>query len=265
MPTHLLQIAKKLAHDAGKLALKYQEKGFKISTKSNHLDLVTEADKACNELIVKKIRQNFPNHTIISEEEAKIEGDGEFKWIIDPIDGTTNFAHGVPIFGISIAIVKNGKPIIGVVEIPGLGETFWAKEGEGAYLNEKRIRVSKTSQLDKSLLATGFPYDRQSPRYAKSMQLFDAFYKPCHGIRRLGAASIDLCYVAAGRYDGYYEYGLKIWDIAAGKIILEEAGGTATNMDGTPLDPKKGMLLATNGLLHQPMLNQIQTLGGDKV
>ncbi len=265
MPIHLLQIAKKLAHDAGKLALRYQAKGFKVQTKDSRLNMVTDADKASEALIIKTIKKNFPDHEIISEESGTTKGKSEYKWIIDPIDGTTNFAHGVPIFAISIAVIKSGKPIIGIVEIPALGETFWAQEGKGAFLEEKRIHVSKVNSTKKSLLATGFPYDRGTPRYKKAMELHEKFYEPSHGIRRMGAAAIDLCYVAAGRFDAYWEYGLKPWDIAAGKIILEEAGGMVTNMDGSKLDPKKESILASNGLLHQEMLQTIKSLGGDKL
>ena len=265
MPAHLLQIAKKLAHEAGQLALNYQEKGFRIETKDSPLNLVTEADKACEDLIIRTIRQNFPDHSIISEESGSTEGQSDYKWIIDPIDGTTNFAHGHPIFSISIAVIKAGKPIIGVVEVPSLGESFWAQQGKGAFLGSKQIHVSKVNELGKALLATGFPYDREGARYKKNMELHDAFYKPSHGVRRMGSAAIDLCYVAAGRYDGFWEYDLKTWDIAAGKIILEEAGGKATNMDGSTLDPKKENLLASNGPLHNAMMEIIKQCGGDRV
>jgi myo-inositol-1(or 4)-monophosphatase len=261
---HLLQIAKKLAHDAGQLALKYQKKGLKVQTKGDHTNMVTDADKACEKLIINTIKKNFPDHEILSEETGKTEGNSEYKWIVDPIDGTTNFVHGIPIFAISIAVIKAGKPVIGVVEIPALGETFWAKEGQGAFLDKERIHVSKVNKVKDSLLATGFPYERKA-RYKKNMELMDAFYQPSHGVRRFGSAAIDLCYVATGRFDAYWEYGLKPWDIAAGKIILEEAGGMITNMDGSKLDPKKENFLASNGLLHQEMLGTIKRLGGDKV
>lgn len=264
MPAHLLQIAKKLGHDAGLLALDYQKKGFKIETKGSNFNFVTDADKACEKLIVDTIRHNFPDHSILSEEMGEIKGTGEYKWIIDPIDGTTNFAHGQPIFGISIGIVKNGKPIIGVVEIPALKESFWAMEGKGAYLGNKKLQVSKVSDTSNALFATGFPYSR-AERYAKNMELFDAFYKNSHGVRRFGAASVDLCFLAAGRFDAYWEFDLKPWDIAAGKIIVEEAGGTVTNMDGSTLDPKRESLLSSNSLLHQQMLNILKKHGADKL
>lgn len=265
MPIHLLQIAKKLAHDAGTMALDYQKKGFKVKSKGSHTNLVTEADKACEALIIKTIKSNFPEHSILSEESDPIIGKSEYKWIIDPIDGTSNFSRGIPLFSISIAIIKNGKPIIGVVEVPALGESFWAKEGEGAYLGSKRLYVSQTSEIKNSMMATGFPYRRDHPRFAKNMELFKAFYEPSLGVRRFGSAALDLCYVAAGRFDGFWEYDLEPWDIAAGKIILEEAGGMVTNMDGSTLNPKQQNILATNGLVHSEMIKTIAKHGGDKV
>ncbi len=265
MPIHLLQIAKKLAYDAGKMALKFQEKGFSVSTKSSPVDLVTEADKACEALILKTIRAHFPDHSILSEETAALDQGGDYKWIVDPIDGTTNFAHGLPLYAISIAIVYKGKPIIGVVEIPALKESFWAQEGRGAYIGNKEIHVSKTAKLQQGVFATGFPYAREGERYKKNMALFDAFYQAGQGVRRFGSAAIDLCFTAAGRFDGFWEYSLKPWDVAAGKIIMEEAGGMVTNMDGSLFNPKLENILASNGLLHSEMLRVIKEKGGDKV
>jgi myo-inositol-1(or 4)-monophosphatase len=264
MPIHLLQVAKKLAHDAGLIALDYQKKAFKIENKSNAFDLVTDADKACEKLIIDTVTKHFPDHSILSEEAGEINPGGEYKWIIDPIDGTTNFAHGLPLFCISIGIVHQGKPIIGVVEIPALRESFHAQKDRGAFRNESRIFVSQTSSMKTGLFATGFPYER-GDRYKKNMELWDAMYAQCHGVRRFGSAAIDLCYTACGRFDGYWEYGLKAWDIAAGKIILEEAGGTITNMDGSILDPKKEMLLASNTILHSQMLDFLRQHGADRV
>ncbi|QQR55607.1 inositol monophosphatase [Candidatus Peregrinibacteria bacterium] len=266
MPIHLLQIAKKLAHDAGKMALKYQQKGFTVEIKGgNPINLVTEADKAVDEFIVKTIRSNFPDHSILTEESGNLEGSGEYKWIIDPIDGTSNFAHGIPLFAISIAITHKGKPIIGVVEIPGLKESFWAQEGRGAHLGMKPIHVSKVQDFKKALMGTGFSYDRQGARYKKNVELFDYFYRESMGIRRSGSAAMDLCFLACGRYDAFWEYDLQPWDIAAGKIILEEAGGTMTNMDGTTLNPKTGALLASNGSLHESMLQVLKQHGADQL
>ncbi|MBU0982118.1 inositol monophosphatase [Patescibacteria group bacterium] len=265
MPTHLLQIAKKLAHDAGLFALKTQEKGFKIEKKDVYHNLVTEVDKECEKMIIQTIKNNFPDHSILSEESSPQEGTGDYKWIIDPIDGTTNFAHGLPFFAISIAVVYKGKPIIGVVEIPAMKETFWAQEGKGAYVNSEKISVSHVTSLKDALLATGFPYDRSGPRYKKNMELWDHFYGLSHGVRRIGTAALDLCYTACGRFDGYWEYNLKPWDIAAGKIILEEAGGTVTNMDGSKLNPSLSNFLASNSRIHSEMLTELKKRGADKL
>lgn len=261
---HLLQIAKKLAHDAGKMAMKYQEKGFSVESKGgNPINYVTEADKAVEAFILKTIESNFPDHSILSEERGAVEKGGEYKWIIDPIDGTSNFVHGIPIFVISIAVIHKGKPIIGVVELPGLKETFWAQEGQGAYLGSKRIQVSKQNSMQKGLFATGFSYDRNSIQFKKNMELFEHFYKMSNGIRRLGSAALDLCFVAAGRYEGFWEYNLEPWDVAAGKIIVEEAGGMVTNMDGSTFNPKTKAILASNGLVHQEMLQIFKQNGAD--
>ena len=201
-----------------------------------------------------------PNHIIAPTLGSSQLGEG---W--DPIDGTSNFAHGLPLYAISIAIVYKGKPIIGVVEIPALKETFWAQEGRGAYLGNKQIHVSKRDKLQQSMFATGFPYARESDRYRKNIELFDAFYKASNGVRRFGSAAIDLCFTAAGRFDGFWEYALKPWDIAAGKIIMEEAGGMVTNMDGSLFNHKLENILASNGLLHSEMLRIIKEHGADKV
>ncbi|MFA5789254.1 MAG: inositol monophosphatase family protein [Candidatus Gracilibacteria bacterium] len=265
MPIHLLQFAKKLAYDAGRMALTYQKKSFSVSTKGSPNDLVTDVDKICDEFLIKTIHSHFPDHSILTEESGVIEGSGEYKWIIDPIDGTTNFAHGLPFFAISIAIIHKGKPIIGVVEAPGLGETFWAQEGKGAYSGMEPIHVSKTGNLGQSLFGTGFPCERTSPRYKKNVELFDQFYGTSHGVRRIGSAALDLCFVARGSFDGFWEYDLQTWDVAAGKIILEEAGGTVTNMDGSTFNPKLKNIVGSNGLIHSEMLRVIREHGGEKL
>jgi len=266
MSQHLLQIAKKLAHDAGKMALKFQQKGFTVDTKNGSpINFVTEADRACEALILKTIESNFPDHSILSEERGATEKGGEYKWIIDPIDGTTNFVHGIPLFAISIAVIHKGKPIIGVIDIPGLGESYWAQEGKGAFCGSKKIQVSKINTLQKSLLGTGFSYDRQGARYAKNLELFNAFYKDSNGVRRTGSAAVDLCFVAAGRFDGFWEYDLEAWDVAAGKIIVEEAGGMVSNMDGSAFSPKLKSILASNGLMHSEILKILKDHGADKI
>ena len=261
MPLHLLQITKKLAHDAGSMALEHLKRGVRVDKKGAN-DLVTEADKACEKLIIDTIRRNFPSHSILSEEAGEIKGDGEYKWVIDPIDGTTNFAQGIPLFSISIAVIYKGLPIIGVVEVPALKETFWAKKDQGAFLNKRRIHVSTKGDFTDALLSTGFPYDRESPRTDMTHKLYKAFHQKSRGIRRMGSAAMDLAYIAAGRMDGTFHYNLEPWDIAAGKLIVEEAGGMVTDMDGSMLKPKKGMMLASNGVLHQGMIDTIKAEGG---
>lgn len=265
MPLHLLQIAKKLGHDAGKMAFDFQKKSFKVQKKGGaHNNLVTEADHACEELIIKTIRSNFPDHGIISEERETIQGSSEYKWIIDPIDGSNNFAHGLPLYAVSICVVKNGKPIIAVVDIPALGEHFWAKHGEGAFLNGKQILVSQRSELQEALISGSYTYDTDKYR-DKSLELWAHFGKECRALRRLGSTVMELAYLAAGRLDAFWAYRYEPWDIAAGKLIIEEAGGTMTNMDGSKLNPKLKNMLATNSVLHSEMLSHIQKLGGDRV
>lgn len=266
MPNHLLQFAKKLAYDTGKIALTHQRKGgINVSTKGSSNNLVTNIDKICDDFICKTINTHFPDHSILSEESGLSEKNGEYKWIIDPIDGTTNFAHGFPLFAVSIAVVHKGKPIIGVIEVPALGETFWGQEGKGAYMGMKPIHVSKNGDLDGCLLATGFPYNRLNERYKKNMELFDEFYAASQGVRRIGSAAIDLCFVACGRFDAFWEYDLEPWDVAAGKIILEEAGGTVTNMDGSTFNPKLKNIVGSNGVVHGEMLRVIKKSGAEKL
>lgn len=259
MPQHLAQFAKKLAHDAGRIAKRYQKDGFKTQSKSDN-DLVTEADHAVDKFLIETIHQHFPEHSIITEEsglvQPKVQGNSDFKWIIDPIDGTNNFAHGLPYYAVSIAVIRKGKPIIGVIDIPMLGETVWAQEGQGAFIGTRQIHVSQTAELKNSLLTTGFPYNRDSKEYTHSLEIFPRFQKEARGVRRTGSAAVDLAYLAMGRFDGMWEYGLKSWDIAAGKIILEEAGGMMTNMDGSKLNPKEENMVASNGLLHQAILDK---------
>ncbi len=265
MPLHLLQIAKKLAHDAGKLALEYQENGFKVESKGG-VDIVTEADKACERLILKTIKDNFPDHAILTEESGSI-GDpkSEYKWIVDPIDGTVNFAHGLPYYCVSIAIIHKGIPIIGVVEAPALGEVFWAKQGHGAFCGKRKLQVSKTSHIQKMLFSYGYPYDRKDPVRKMTHKIAYDMHSTCRGVRRLGSSALEGAYIAAGRLDAFFHYKLKPWDIAAAKIILEEAGGIMTDMNGALLSPKNGRVLASNGTLHHDLIKVIKDHGGDLI
>ncbi|MCB1113231.1 MAG: inositol monophosphatase [Chlamydiia bacterium] len=226
-----------------------------IEQKTSFSDLVTEADKASEQAIIKVIKHYYPEHTILAEESGLEAGqNAEYSWIIDPLDGTTNYTHLYPVFATSIALCYQGDPIVGVIQNPYQKELFKAEKGKGAYLNDKRLKVSKAETLDTSLLATGFAYDRQKSPETN----YKEFAKLTHltqGVRRGGSAALDLAYVAAGRLDGYWERGLQPWDVAAGSLMVEEAGGRVTGYDGNRLDIYGGRILASNGKVH-PLLYQ---------
>ncbi len=221
------------------------------------VDLVTEADRAAEEAIVAVIRGIFPRHDILAEEGDWGRSESRYRWIIDPLDGTTNFAHGFPWFAVSIALEVDGEVVLGVVHNPFHREMFVAQKGEGAFLNDIQLKVSGTARLEDSLLATGFPYDRKESR-VNNYDHFVNFQQAAQACRRPGAASLDLAYVAAGRLDGYWEMKLKPWDMAAGKLIVEEAGGRVSNFDGGPLDIYGQESLASNGLIHGVMIEILQ-------
>lgn len=221
-------------------------------TKKGKFNLVTEIDKASEKAVVGLILKRFPGHSILAEESSAILGSG-CRWIIDPIDGTTNFAHGFPIVSVSIGFEGDGRLEMGGVFDPFRKELFFAERGRGATLNGKRIHVSRTKTLEDSLLATGFPYDRNI-RPDDYLAILRFFLTRIQGIRRGGSAAIDLCYVACGRFDGYYELKLSPWDKAAGMLIVEEAGGKLTDFSGTPLTLTGLQNLATNGSIHAEML-----------
>ena len=239
---------------AGKIIRSNFGKEQKI-TKKGKFNLVTEIDKASEKAVVGLILKNLPGHSILAEESPEVTGSG-CRWIIDPIDGTTNFAHGFPIVSVSIGFERDGRLEMGGVFDPFRKELFFAERGHGATLNGKRIHVSKTRTLEDSLLATGFPYDRNI-RPDDYLQMLRVFLTRIQGIRRGGSAAIDLCYVACGRFDGYYEMKLAPWDKAAGMMILEEAGGKLTDFSGSPLTVTGIQNLATNGLIHKEMLKAL--------
>lgn len=224
-------------------------------TKKGTFNIVTEIDKASEKAVVGLILKRFPRHSILAEESPAITG-SECRWIIDPIDGTTNFAHGFPIVSVSIGFERNGRLEMGGVFDPFRKELFFAERGKGATLNGKRIHVSETRTLEDSLLATGFPYDRNT-KTEDYLGMLRIFLTRIQGIRRGGSAAIDLCYVACGRFDGYYEMKLAPWDKAGGMLIVEEAGGKLTDFSGMPLTLLGPQNLATNGLLHQEMLKAL--------
>lgn len=227
-------------------------------------DLVTEADRQSEEVIVHGIRRHFPGHAILAEESGHIEGQADFSWIVDPLDGTTNYAHQYPLVAISIGLLYQQEPILGVIYNPIQEELFHAYQGSGAFLNGCKLSVSQIPSLGKSLLATGFAYDRcQNPN--NNYTEFCHFTHLTQGVRRGGAASLDLAYVAAGRLDGYWERGLKPWDMAAGIVIVKEAGGQVSDYDGSLIKLDSGRILATNGLLHEAIKNELLQLKPDRL
>jgi myo-inositol-1(or 4)-monophosphatase len=224
--------------------------------KKGAIDLVTEADTASERVIIQTLRHAFPDHAIMAEESGETAGDPDFLWIIDPLDGTTNFAHQVGLFAVSIAFAHQGRLLAGIVFNPLGGELFSAVDGQGASLNGRPIRVSPVATLGESLLVTGFPYN-----FAEFMPVLMGRFARClkasQGVRRLGAAALDLCYVASGRFEAFWEENLKPWDTAAGVVIVREAGGTVTDFSNRPFTPEKPEILATNGWVHQAMIAQL--------
>ncbi|MFA6601004.1 MAG: inositol monophosphatase family protein [Candidatus Omnitrophota bacterium] len=237
---------------AGKLIGRASAGQRRVIHKKAALSLVTAIDRAAEKKILAVIRSRFPDHAFLTEESPP-SGRSPYRWIIDPLDGTTNFAHGYPVSCVSIGLEAFGKLIMGGVYDPHRDELFFAALGRGAFLNGKKIRVSKTKKLSDALLATGFPYD-QYERLGLYLRLFKPFVLATQGLRRAGAAAIDLCYVACGRFDGYWEYKLNAWDKAAGILIVEEAGGRASNFRGQPLSLESTQNVFSNGLLHAQML-----------
>jgi myo-inositol-1(or 4)-monophosphatase len=226
---------------------------FKISNKEGVNNLVTEADHASEKAIIDVIKTDFPDHFILSEECGELGTANEYKWIIDPIDGTVNFANGIPICCVSIAVEHNGQMILGAVYNPNMNEFYFAQKGYGATLNEKKIKVSDKTGVLKSCLVTGFPYiyldEPNGP-----LQVFEKLIRQGVPVRRLGSAAIDLCWVAAGRFDGFYEHKLFAWDSAAGFLMVEEAGGKVTDFKGNYYSPYQPHLVATNGKIHAELL-----------
>ncbi len=248
----MLDFAIQTARDAGQVLAERFGRKIEISNKSE-IDLVTESDLASERLIIDRIKTYYPRHSILAEESGVTNStdNSEWRWIIDPLDGTTNYAHGYPCFCVSIALEHKGRLEIGVVYDPIRDEMFAAGRGQGASLNGRRINVSRTMNLSAALLCTGFPYDvRQRNDFARH---FASFIMHAQGVRRDGAAALDLAYVAAGRFDGFWEEGLKPWDVAAGALIIEEAGGRLSKYNDEPLDIFNPPVVASNGLIHDQM------------
>jgi len=235
---------------------RFFNKSFQVSNKQGINNLVTEADHAAEEAILNIIKKDFPDHYILSEEAGEIVQDSNYKWIIDPIDGTVNFAHSIPICCVSIALEHNETIIMGAVYNPNLNELFFAERGKGATLNEKVIRVSEKSSVINACLVTGFPYTYLDMPNGP-LEIFEKLIRKGVPVRRLGSAATDLCWVAAGRFDGFYEHKLEAWDSAAGYLIVEEAGGVVTDFKGDKFSPYQPHVLATNGKIHDEMLEII--------
>jgi myo-inositol-1(or 4)-monophosphatase len=229
---------------------------FKVSNKEGVNNLVTEADHASEKAILAVIKQQFPDHQILAEETGEIIRDSNYKWIIDPIDGTINFAHGIPLNCVSIGIEKDNEIVMAAVYNPHLNEFFFAEKGKGATLNDKPIHVSSQTETIKACLVTGFPYTYINMPDGP-LEIFERFIRKGVPVRRLGSAAIDLCWVAAGRFDGFYEHKLEPWDSAAGYLIVEEAGGKVTDLKGEKFSVYQHKVLATNGRIHDEMLGVI--------
>ncbi|MCU0228033.1 MAG: inositol monophosphatase [Bryobacterales bacterium] len=253
MPSYL-EIATEIAREAGALLLSYLEKRPAWEVKGEQ-DLVTEADRASEALVVSRLHQYFPAHSVVAEEGGGADRNSEFCWYVDPLDGTTNFAHSYPAFSVSIGLLQGDEIIAGVVYDPTRDELFSAEKGSGAYLNNRRIRVSKTAQLGESLLATGFPSRKRHEDV--NVYFFHQLGVKAHGIRRSGSAAIDLSCVASGRLDGFWEFGLNAWDVAAGLLLVSEAGGQYSDMRGGKFSLNSPHLIADNSLLHQEFVSRV--------
>ena len=256
-----LDLARRLAGQAGALQRERYETGLRVETKSATIDLVTEVDRACEALIVAGIEEAFPADGILAEEGHGQDDTRGFRWIIDPLDGTTNFAHGFPRFCVSIGVEREGERSIGVVYDPLLDERFEAVRGAGAWLGERRLSVSGEAEWGRALVATGFSYDVHESE-DDNLASFRNVVKTARGIRRDGSAALDLCYVAAGRLDAYWEGKLHPWDVAAGFLIVEEAGGRVTDYAGGTPDASGREVASSNGRIHDALLGQLVPGGG---
>jgi myo-inositol-1(or 4)-monophosphatase len=253
-----------MAREAGALLMHHFHQHLKIEYKGD-ADLVTAADRASEVLIRERIRQQWPTHDVLGEEQGLSDQGSEYRWYVDPLDGTTNFAHGFPVFCVSIALEHHGldrgpgvkgERVAAVIYDPTRDELFSAEQGRGARLNGEAIQVSKTATLKESLLATGFPSKKRHKN--PNIYFYHQITLHSHGVRRAGSAALDLCNVAAGRFDGFWEFNLNPWDTAAGVLIIEEAGGKVTRFDGSPFEINSRETVASNGLIHQALLGEFE-------
>jgi myo-inositol-1(or 4)-monophosphatase len=260
-PQDYLAPMQELAREAGSLLVSYFGK-VSIEYKGD-VDLVTQADRSSEKLIVERIRRQWPEHDLLGEEGSRRETGSDFRWYIDPLDGTTNFAHGYPVFCVSLALEHQGQRIAGVIYDPCRDEMFAAAKGSGATLNQRAIHVSKTTRLAEALVATGFPSHKRHKN--PNIHFYHQLTLRSHGVRRAGSAALDLCYVASGRYDAFWEFNLNPWDTAAGVLIVQESGGRVTNYSGGPFAIDSRELLATNTLLHSEMLLEFAAIFAGRV
>jgi len=254
----LKEVLLKATHEAGNIIQTHFNGIFKIDHKEGINNLVTEIDHLAEKKIIEVITASFPEHSIIGEESGEFIQVSDYQWVIDPIDGTVNFAHGIPICCVSIGLLYNKSVIMGAVYNPMMNELFFAEKGKGATLNGEPIRVSKKSDFKTAFLVTGFPYKWPENTLEHPVKVFERMVLEGLPIRRLGSAAIDLCWVACGRFDGFWEYNLSAWDVAAGYLILLEAGGTITDFDGNIGNVYDKQTLATNGLIHSEILRVIR-------
>lgn len=246
------EVALRAVKEAGAILRQGLEQRRTIEFKGEK-NLVTDMDRRSEEAIAAMVRRELPRHSVVCEEGTRLHGDSGYRWLVDPLDGTTNYAHGYPCYSVSIGVEKDGELIFGCVYDPTLEELFTAERGGGAFLNGKRLQVSAISTLPYALLATGFPNDVATAK-ENNLDHFVRFIKRAQGVRRPGSAALDLCYVAAGRFDGFWELRLYPWDMAAGSLMVTEAGGRVTDLCGGPHHLSMPQIVANNGLLHEEML-----------
>ncbi|HAX43796.1 MAG: inositol monophosphatase [Bryobacteraceae bacterium] len=248
---HYLETATDIAREAGSLLAHFYERRIGFELKGD-FDLVTEADRQSEALVVERLKSHFPSHAVLGEEGGLREAGTEYRWYVDPLDGTTNFAHGFPMFNVTLGLERKGEMICGVVFDPVRQEMFAAERGGGAFLNGRRIQVSKAGRIEEALLATGFPSRKRHENI--NVHFFHQAAMQTHGVRRAGAAALDLAYVSCGRLDGFWEFGLNPWDMAAGLLLVEEAGGRVSDMTGGAASLTGEHVAASNGAIHEGLL-----------
>jgi myo-inositol-1(or 4)-monophosphatase len=255
-----LELAVALAREAGALQRQRFGEPRDIQTKSTAIDLVTDVDRACDALIRERVRQQFPGDGLLTEEAAEAPGSSGWRWIVDPLDGTTNYTHGFPHFAVSIGVERDGRAALGTIYDPLRDELFHGMRGAGAFRNGRPMRVSLTEKLERSLLATGFPYTvHASPE--SNLEYFGRFIRRARAVRRAGSAALDLAYIACGRFDGFWELSLHPWDVTAGLLMIEEAGGMHSDFDGSPTPTDASRVVASNGRVHAAMLEVLADPG----